>query len=221
MRCQHTQSQKSLDHNDVKLWHRAHSVERLGKDCCLGGILWLPAACPPRPFAALAHGLLTRGMVDQPSRVANSFPLGVLTQPRNSPTHCRSSRRTPQRWRRRTIVCSNNDALERLREKRTHEWLSRYLGVLHEGFFGCVFFLPTTLCPVALLELPARVGSSTFPERNDLTEHAVEFRSRLFDGWIQWGPAAMNSPKHAFFRRQGAQFRTRVSLSWFPIFISL
>ena len=127
-----------------------------------------------------AHGLLFRYGGQQPSRLQTRSISVSCTQPRNSPTHCARLGVLPQRCE-ETIACSNQKRLSVCATAWTREWLSRNVLNCREGFFwllGCDILHEDTLCPVALLELP---GEKDMRTSKRFTEHAVEFRSHLFD----------------------------------------
>ena len=182
----------NTDHNDVKLWQVHTLLKGLEKIAASAEIPMVACGDFNSTPGSAAHGLLTRGMVDNNHPELQIDPLGILhpTSKLSHPLPLVSAYSSALRRDNRLL---ESEALERLRDRVDPRMAEPIFTNCTKDFFGSldyVFYTEDTLCPVALLELPGekdvRAKYGGLPNTQLSSDHISLMAE------FQWGPAAMN-----------------------------
>lgn len=184
----------NTDHNDVKLWQVHTLLKGLEKIAASAEIPMVACGDFNSTPGSAAHGLLTRGMVDNNHPELQIDPLGIL-RPASKLSHPLPLVSAYSSALRRDSRLIESEALERLRDRVDPRTAEPNFTNCTKDFFGALdylFYTEDTLSPVALLELPgekdARAKYGGLPNTQWSSDHISLMAE------FQWGPANFQNP---------------------------
>ena len=184
----------NTDHNDVKLWQVHTLLKGLEKIAASAEIPMVACGDFNSTPGSAAHGLLTRGMVDNNHPELQIDPLGIL-RPASKLSHPLPLVSAYSSALRRDSRLIESEALERLRDRVDPRTAEPNFTNCTKDFFGALdylFYTEDTLSPVALLELPgekdARAKYGGLPNTQWSSDHISLMTE------FQWGPANFQNP---------------------------